>query len=120
MPDGVTLGYRKEQYEIQELKDFANSYNTINGLILRINYLLEQDDKLTRNESTVQGAINKLNDIIAKFAEIKPGDVAIVDAYGRVHGAPQTSAQGYGWTNIGMVHLKPLVKKKKTNIFYEM
>ena len=43
--------------------------NTLNGLILYLNRMLEFDDKKTRDLDTIGGCINKIHDIIAKFDE---------------------------------------------------
>lgn len=90
---GVTLGYRSEKFEARELDGFAKYLNTLHGLILEINKKLLFGDKLTRDVSTVQGAINKLNDIINGFAETLPGNILMVDALGRVHGGDWDTKQ---------------------------
>lgn len=84
-PSTLHIGIRNEKYEMQELKGFARSFNTIHGLILEIRRLLDTDHVLTRDINTVQGAINKLNDIIAKFEDLQPGKLILVDNYGRIH-----------------------------------
>ena len=88
IPEEVTLAKREENYIWKELVGFAKTLNTIHGLIIRINALLKFDDYLTRDTKTVQGCINKLNDIINTFATLLPGEMLIVDEYGRVASAP--------------------------------
>lgn len=88
---GITLGYRNETYEARELVDFAKYINTIHGLILEINKKLLDGDALTRDTDTVQGAINRLNDIINNFYEMIPGEVLMTDALGRVHSGEITT-----------------------------
>lgn len=89
VPHFVTLGRKGEDsYRMEELVGFARSLNTIHGLILQINSFLEYGNETTRDTSTVQGTLNKLNDIIAKFDLIDWGQVAVTDAYGRLHTAP--------------------------------
>lgn len=62
----------------------------------------EKDNgNLTRDTKTVQGAINTMNDIINKITGLAPGTIPVVDAYGRIHGATQTSAQDFTYTNYG-------------------
>lgn len=73
---------------MEELVGFARTLNTIHGLILQINNFLEYGNESTRDTSTVQGTLNKLNDIIAKFNLIDFAQVAVTDAYGRLHTAP--------------------------------
>lgn len=84
-PETLHIGTREERYEMQELPGFARSFNTIHGLILEIKKLLDTGHAYTRDENTVQGAINKLKDIIAKFEDLQPGKLILTDSYGRVH-----------------------------------
>jgi hypothetical protein len=70
---------------MQELTGFADSLNTIHGLILQINTLLDANDNLTRDTSSVQGTINKMNDILNSFATIAPGKFLITDMYNRIN-----------------------------------
>ena len=95
------LATRKVSYEMQELKGFSRDFNTIHGLLLEIRKILETQDTKTRDQSTVQGAINILNDIIAKFTDMTPTNVMIVDELGRAHGAPQTTKQLFAYVNEG-------------------
>lgn len=99
VPDGVTVGIRKEKWELQELEGFSDTMNTMMGQILQIHKILENGDKLTRDLTTVQGSINSLNDIIAKFNKMVPGELILVDEYGRYHSAPITTSQKYQYTN---------------------
>ena len=101
IPEGVKLGTRKPYPTFEELKGFARELNTIHGLILKINYMLLYGDTYTRDQSTVQGCINVLNDIIAKFEFINPGEIMTVDSYGRIHSTPYTTSQPYNTYNYG-------------------
>lgn len=101
IPDGVTLATRVAYPKFEELSGFARTLNTIHGLILKINHLLLNGDLYTRDQSTVQGCINVLNDIIAKFEILNPGEFMIVDNYGRIHSTPYTTAQTYSTYNFG-------------------
>ena len=96
-PSTLHIGVRNEKYEMQELKGFARSFNTIHGLILEIRKLLDTDHTLTRDINTVQGAINKLNDIIAKFENLQPGKMIIIDDYGRIHPTDTTDNNWLKW-----------------------
>jgi hypothetical protein len=58
--------------QFKELEGFAHSLNTIHGLILKINNVLETNDIYTRDPNTVQGCINRLNDIFDKFDILIP------------------------------------------------
>ena len=84
----VELGYKVDKYEWKELKGFSRTLNTINGLILKINQIIKFDDKNTRDTSTVAGCINKLNDIIWKFNELKPNHLAVVNENGQFTSSP--------------------------------
>ena len=99
IPDSITLATREEKYAWLELPGFARDLNTIHGLIIRINNLLLEGDTETRDSATVQGAINKLNDIIYKFSSLVPRQLVIVDSYGKIHSATQDSNQYYTTTN---------------------
>lgn len=90
------------QYEWKELKGFARTLNTINGLILKLNQLFKFDDTLTRDRETIQGCLNTLNDLINDFGELIPGQIAVIDEYGRLKSAElftnindQTEVQGW-------------------------
>lgn len=88
VPEGLTLAIRKEVAEMIPLEGFARTLNTIHGMILKINQMLLIDDAYTRDQTTVQGVINVLNDIIHKFEIIAPKQVMLVDDYGRMHSTP--------------------------------
>ena len=87
VPDTVTLATRKEKVELRVLEGFARDLNTIHGLILYINRLLMSNDEFTRDDRTLQGAINTLNDKIAQFGAMTPNEVMVVDSTGRTQSA---------------------------------
>ena len=86
IPHSVSLSKRVEVGYMKELESYGRSYNTINGLILELNRKLATDKPDTRDRSTLQGAINYLNDVAAKVHDLTPGDLPLVDNYGRIHG----------------------------------
>lgn len=88
VPASVKIGTREERYEVIPIEELAESLNTIHGLILQINKILERDDTLTRDNSTIQGTLNELHDIIDKFDKLQQNQFVIVDDYGRIHSAP--------------------------------
>lgn len=104
VPAPVKLATRTSKWEMIPLEGFARTLNTIHGLILRINQLVEFNDFETRDTKTVQGALNTINDIIDKIRELDPRDLVIVDSYGRVHGSPWTTAQEFRTTNLQTSH----------------
>ena len=87
VPASVELATRVESITTVPLDNFARSLNTLHGLILQVNKMLEMDNFQTRDRLTVQGCINTLNDIIDKFDTLKPNNFLIVDNYGRVNDA---------------------------------
>ena len=89
----VILGKRTEIWAWKELIGFSKDLNTIHGLIMKINNLLQMNDLVTRDNTTVQGCINNMNDIINTFGTLKAKNLMIVDAYGRMTSSPYTTAQ---------------------------
>lgn len=87
VPASVQLGLRTEHVSTKVLDNFARQLNTIHGLILQVNKMLEIDDFDTRDRATLQGCINIVNDIINKFEVLEPNNFLIVDDYGRVNTA---------------------------------
>ena len=98
---GIVLATREETWALEELKGFDVHYNTLHGLILRLNKMMLQGDDETRDEETVQGALNKLTDLIHRFGTMKPGQLMMVDDTGRMHGTDYTTAQVFSATNFG-------------------
>lgn len=99
IPATVKLGTKEEIYVMQELIGFARELNTLNGLLLRINEVMEFNDLNTRDRTTVAGTINTLNDIIDRFDRLKPREFVIVDDYGRAHSATYSDDE---WININI------------------
>lgn len=93
VPPTVTLARRSEITELRTLEGFARDLNTIHGLILQVNRMMLMNDKFTRDQRTLQGSINLLNDKIAQFGRMAPNEVMVVDNYGRTQGAKTFTAQ---------------------------
>lgn len=72
IPAGTILAFRNSQisYKYEELPSFADSYNTIHGIILRFNQMVEQNNEEIRDLNTLQGCINTLNDLIERNKNI--------------------------------------------------
>lgn len=103
---GVRLAYLEAtgKYVGVELEEFAKKLNTIHGLILQVNKILGENPDTylgPTDPDTISGCISMMKDIIYKIDSLTPGDITIVDEYGRIHGASHTTAQGFGYTNIG-------------------
>lgn len=81
--------------QFKELEGFAYSLNTIHGLILKINNMLETNDIYSRNPNTVQGCINRLNDIFDKFDALIPKNFLTVGNDGQIHSTNWTTAQAF-------------------------
>jgi len=85
-PATVTLGGRYTEPKWTELKGFSRALNTVNGLILQLNKYFKFDDQYVRDNSTVQGCLNQLKDIINLTDDLNPGNIMIIDDYGRMSG----------------------------------
>ena len=96
-PNTVTLGGRYEEPVWVELKGFSRTLNTVNGLILQLNKYFKFDDKYVRNNTTVQGCLNQLNDIINLTDDLNPGNIIVIDDYGRMSGALLDAKDDDGW-----------------------
>jgi hypothetical protein len=83
------------------LKGFDVHFNTLHGLILRLNKWMLQGDTETRDNKTLQGSLNALNDLIHRFGQMKPGQLMMVDDTGRMHGADYTTSQQLRAKNYG-------------------
>lgn len=98
---GIVLGKRSEKWVKEELKGFDVDFNTLHGLLLRLNQWMLQDDIHTRDNATLQGALNNLNDLIHRFGKMEPGQLMIVDNAGRMHGTSIDTMQGFSADNFG-------------------
>ena len=98
---GIVLAKRKDSWEMRELKGFDVNFNTLHGLLLRLNKWMLQNDTLTRDEETLQGALNTLNDLINRFGTMKPGQLMMVDNTGRMAGVTYTTKQTFSAENHG-------------------
>ena len=85
IPHAVTLSKREEVEYMKELKGFGRNTNTINGLIVELNRLMGVDKPDSRDRSTLQGAINYLNDVAIKIDTLTPGKFPVIDHYGRLN-----------------------------------
>lgn len=101
IPTDIKLARRVESWELKEIPEYSTFLNTFNGQILNINNIVRPNDSLVRNVATVQGAINTLNDIIARFDGLKPAEIVMVDTYGRIHSGDWDTKQAFGYTDIG-------------------
>ena len=112
---GIVLGTRKETWEKGELKGFDVNFNTLHGILLRLNQWMLQNDELTRDETTLQGALNKLNDLIRRFGSMEPGELMMVDNTGRMSGVNYTTAQEFSAVNHGGQGVKIVSTEADTN-----
>lgn len=100
IPPSVTLATLSYQPQLVEMESFAEQMNTAHGLLLKINNVLESENTLTRSMNTVKGALNQIKDLLSKFDTMNPGNVVMVDGYGRLNSAEFGSSS---W-------IKPVVK----------
>ena len=113
VPDGLVLKKRViPEYPIYkwvELKGFARTLNTLHGLIVRINHLIEFNDIETRENLSAMGCINQMRDIINSFYELIPGQFVIVDKYGRIRSG-KTETDEWLSVNIESDPEEPFIK----------
>lgn len=100
IPPSVSLATRDVGFTYYELVDFARKLNTIHGMILKMNQLIDSEDTDTRDLQTIQGALNTFNDWISHLGKLDSQDVVIVDNYGRLTSAPANVTQN----NEGLNH----------------
>lgn len=111
---GIVLSKREETWKLEELKGFDVHFNTLHGLILRLNKWMLQGDTETRDDKTLQGALNTLNDLIHRFGQMKPGQLMMVDDTGRMHGVTVDTMQGFRADNFGDQEVE--VEQSEANI----
>lgn len=111
IPPSVSLATRDVGFTYYELVDFARKLNTIHGLILKMNQVIDSEDTDTRDLKTIQGALNTFNDWISHLGKLDSQDIVIVDNYGRLTSAPANVTQ----TDEGLNH-KPGTKQDVTGI----
>ena len=91
IPNGVVVGTREDTFTLTTLDGFADKLTTIHGLLLELYKQYNPNDKLTRDTSTMRGAINQINDLMNRFNKMVPGEILLVDEYGCVHSAPSST-----------------------------
>ena len=101
VPHGITLAKGIETKKFYTLEGFGRDLNTIIGLIIKVNHLLELQLDDSRDTNTIIGCINSIKDIINKFDNLYPGRMMIVDDYGRLNGADYSTSQEYTYKNYG-------------------
>lgn len=111
IPPSVSLATRDVGFTYYELVDFARKLNTIHGMILKMNQVIDSEDTDTRDLQTIQGALNTFNDWISHLGKLDSQDIVIVDNYGRLTSAPANVTQ----TNEGLNHT-PGTKRDVTGI----
>jgi len=89
VPEGITIGYRREQWEAKPLLGFSSNINTLYGLLLQLNKVLDNGDLLTRDSNTIAGNLNKMRDAIIEFnnrtgcfVSVKTDDNNVINASG--------------------------------------
>ena len=100
IPPSVSLATREVGFTYYELVDFARKLNTIHGMILKMNQVIDSEDTDTRDLQTIQGALNTFNDWISHLGKLDSQDIVIVDNYGRLTSAPANVTQ----TDEGLNH----------------
>ena len=96
IPEEVVLGTRTEITKLIPFKGYSTDTGTLNGIILELAHLIEPNNKLTRDENTINGAINTFKDKIAYFGDLKSRELMLVDDYGRIHSTKVSTTQTFG------------------------
>lgn len=94
---GTQIGTKVEKPAWYPMPEFARKLNTIHGMLLKINALLNTDDVKTRDTDTVQGCINTLKDLIDLFGDIFPNTILMANGAGKV---VTGSLSGDNWTSL--------------------
>lgn len=95
IPEGVTLATRTASVGWKELEGFARELNTIHGLIVQINRIMEFNNLESRSNTTVAGLMNQMSDILYRFDELVPKKLLATDDYGRIVSADNKSVQDF-------------------------
>ena len=100
------IGYQNGEYgyEFIPMDELPGRIANVHKLILQMKNLLEVEDSETRDQSTVTGTVNTLNDIIEVFEDLVPGEFLICDKNGHVNSANWTTAQDFTYTNYGKLN----------------
>lgn len=91
VPNTITLAKRDDAWEMIPLTGYATSTNTINGMILTMNQMLEPNDNLTREDDSLSGVLNQVKDFIRRFGCMKSNKILVIDSYGRIRTAEVTA-----------------------------
>lgn len=98
----LVLGKKMNISVKRYLPGFARDLNTIHGLILRINEILQMGDLKTRDPQTVQGCLNQMHDIFDKFGELIPGELYGVNRDGKIASIGfEDVNNGESWISLG-------------------
>lgn len=73
------------KWGLTEIPRLGDEINTLHGLILKVNKILLEGNELTRDRSTIQGALNSLNDILDKFNLITANSVLMTNANAKIY-----------------------------------
>lgn len=85
VPCSVTLGITTPWYELREIGEVSQGTNSLNGLILKYNKILADNDTVTRNINSIQGTMNLYQDMVRKIDnEMIPDKLITSDYYGRI------------------------------------
>ncbi len=98
----LVLGKKVNILVKRRLPGFARTLNTIHGLLLKINELLQIGDLKTRDLQTVQGCINQMHDIFEKFGELSPNEILGVNKFGKFAAIGfESEKDGESWIDLG-------------------
>lgn len=99
IPDSVTLATREDAYELKVLEGFGDKMTTLHSMLLQMYKHLDPTDNDTRDITTGRGTVNLINDLMHRFAALSPGQITVVDSYGRMHSAKHSTKQTISYSN---------------------
>lgn len=103
---GVVTGSPK--YAWAEIKDLGENISTMLGTLVATKISLEGSDPETRDITTVQGAVNYLNDLINYFTlNLSPNEIVVVNKEGKPVSSNWTTLQKKTVNNIGGIYQYP-------------
>jgi hypothetical protein len=127
LPDGVEIGPREEIYQWRELEGFSRTLNSIHGMLLELNRIIRFEDKVTRDERTLAGTLNKINDVLTTIGKLTPGQIVVTDNYGRMTTADSNATQEvkstkteYDYQSEAFVNTETIIDEKGSWVGFEV
>lgn len=84
IPPSITLYYKTEEADKEELLGIENGDCSIYGSLLELHKQLDFNNRETRKTNTFRGCFNALNDMLYRIKELRPGQILTVNEFGQV------------------------------------